>query len=174
MKDYFKLLRFLKPHSGLLGLACICMFFSAIFDGISLSMIVPLADKVLSNKQIIVPGKIPPFLANFVSQINSIPPLNLIKIIALTLLAIFLLKGFFGFWQGYLMSDIGQRVIRDLRFLLYQKLQTLSLDYYSQKRSGELISRITNDVRVLENSISYGFTDLVYQSFQVVLFTFVI
>jgi len=174
MKDYLKLLRFLRPHTGLLMLAGVCMFFSAIFDGISLSMIVPLSDKVLSNKQIIMPGKMPPFLVDFVSRVNAIPPINLIKIIALTLLAVFLLKGFFGFWQGYLMSDIGQKVIRDLRFLLYQKLQTLSLDYYSQKRSGELISRITNDVRIIENAISYGFTDLIYQSFQVVLFTFVI
>jgi len=174
MNEYFKLLRFLKSHVGLLTLAGICMFFSAIFDGVSLSMIVPLADKVLTNKQIIVPNKMPEFVGNFLARVNAIPPIDLIKIIALTVLTIFILKGFFNFWQSYLMSDIGQRVIRDLRFMLYEKLQSLSLDYYSQKRSGELISRITNDVRVIENAISYGFTDLVYQSFQVVLFTFLI
>src|SRR3989338_327011 len=174
MREYLKLLRFLKPHKGLLFLAGICMFFSAIFDGVTLSMIVPLADKILTNKQIIVPTKMPVFVANFLARVNSIPPIVLIKIIAFTFLSIFLLKGFFGFWQGYLMSDIGQKVIRDLRFSLYQKLQTLSLDYYSRKRSGELISRITNDVRIIENAISYGFTDLIYQSFQVALFTFMI
>jgi len=174
MKDYLKLLRFLKPHIGLLSLAGICMFFSAIFDGVSLSMIVPLADKVLTNKQIIVPNKLPAFLLDFINRINAIPSLELIKIMAFTILTVFILKGFFNFWQTYLMSDIGQRVIRDLRFQLYQKLQTLSLDFYSQKRSGELISRITNDVRIIENAVSYGVTDLLYQSFQVVLFAFLI
>ena len=161
MKDYLKLLRFLKPHKGLLFLASLCMFFSVIFDGASLSMIVPLADKVLTNKQIIVPNKMPGFVVDFLRRVNTIPPVDLIKIIALPVLVIFILKGFFGFWQGYLMSDIGQKVIRDMRFLLYQKLQSLSLDYYSQRRSGELVSRITNDVRIIENAISYGFTDLI-------------
>lgn len=174
MREYFKLLRFLWPYKGLLGIAGLCMFFSAIFDGASLSMIVPLTDKVLTNKQIVVPNQLPAFLADFLKSVNSTPPLHLIKIIAFTVLVIFLLKGLFGFWQGYIMSDIGQRVIRDLRLQLYRKLQSLSLDYFSQRRSGELISRITNDVRVIENAVSYGFTDLIYQSLQVVVFTFLI
>ncbi len=134
-------------------------------------MIVPLADKVLTNKKIVLATKMPAFLENFVARINAIAPLEMLKILAVGVLTLFLIKGFFSFWQGYLMSDIGQRVIRDIRFLLYQKLQVLSLDYYSQKRSGELISRITNDVRIIENAVSYGFTDLIYQSFQVMLFT---
>jgi subfamily B ATP-binding cassette protein MsbA len=44
------------------------------------------------------------------------------------------------------------------------------LDYFTQKRSGELISRITNDVRLIENAVSYALTDLIYQSFQVFSF----
>ncbi|MDP2939207.1 MAG: ABC transporter ATP-binding protein [Candidatus Omnitrophota bacterium] len=174
MKEYFKLVRFLKPHISVLVLASICMFFTTIFDGVSLTMIVPLADKVLTNKQIVLNNKVPAFLTNFIAKINTIPSLELLKMMSVIVLVLFLVKGFFAFWQGYLMSDIGQRVIRDIRFLLYQKLQVLSLDYYSQKRSGELISRITNDVRVIENAVSYGFTDLVYQSLQVALFTFLV
>ncbi len=174
MKDYIKLISFLKPHKSLLVLASICMFFTTIFDGVSLTMIVPLADKVLTNKKIIMNGKIPAFLENFIARINAIAPQDLLKIMAISVLVLFIVKGFFVFWQGYLMSDIGQKVIRDIRFLLYKKLQVLSLDYYSQKRSGELVSRITNDVRIIENAVSYGFTDLIYQSFQVALFTFLV
>ena len=59
MKDYFRLLRFVRPYRKLLGLAALIMWFSAIFDGASLSMIVPLADKVLTNKEIILPAQLP-------------------------------------------------------------------------------------------------------------------
>jgi subfamily B ATP-binding cassette protein MsbA len=58
-----------------------------------------------------------------------------------------------------------------VRNLIYAKLQVLSLDYFIQKRSGELVSRITNDVRLIENAVSYALTDLVYESFQVVSFS---
>jgi len=150
------------------------MAFSAIFDGISLSMIVPLADKVLTNKKIIVPAKLPDFLSGLVDKINNTSPELLLNYMAIAVLLLFILKGLFGFLQSYLMSDIGQRVVRDIRSKLYVKLQYLSLDYFTHKRGGELISRITNDVKLVENAVSYGSTDLVYQSLQVVLFTFLI
>ncbi|MFH1655419.1 MAG: ABC transporter ATP-binding protein [Candidatus Omnitrophota bacterium] len=150
------------------------MFFTAIFDGAQLSMIVPLADKVLTNKKIVVANEMPQFVMNFIDKINAIEPINLLTIMAWSVLALFLFKGLFSFLQGYLMSDIGQRVIRDVRLILYRKLQDLSLDFYSQKRTGELISRITNDVKTIENAVSYGVTDLFYQSFQIMLFTLII
>jgi len=150
------------------------MFFTAIFDGAQLSMIVPLADKVLTNKKIVVANELPQFVMNFIDKVNAIEPINLLTIMAWSVLALFLFKGLFSFLQGYLMSDIGQRVIRDVRLILYRKLQDLSLDFYSQKRTGELISRITNDVKTIENAVSYGVTDLFYQSFQIMLFTFLI
>lgn len=174
MKEYLRLIKYLKPHITILVLAVVCMLFSAIFDGVSLSMIVPLADKVLTNQMIVLPTKLPDFVMNFIDKINSIPSIKLLYIMAWSVLALFILKGFFAFFQGYFMSDIGQRVIRDVRLSLYKKLQDLSLDFYSQKRTGELISRITNDVKMLENAVSYGFTDLIYQSFQLIIFTFLI
>jgi subfamily B ATP-binding cassette protein MsbA len=174
MRDYLRLLKFVRPYSGLFFIAILCMAFSALFDGISLSMIVPLADKVLTNKKIIVPAKLPDFLSGLVDKINNTPAELLLNYMAIAILFLFILKGLFGFLQSYLMSDIGQRVVRDIRSKLYVKLQYLSLDYFTHKRGGELISRITNDVKLVENAVSYGSTDLVYQSLQVVLFTFLI
>ena len=174
MQDYFRLLRFVRPYTRLLALAAVAMGFSAIFDGISLSMIVPLADKVLTNKEIILPGQLPAFLDNFIQLLNSTPPLVLLKFMATAVLILFILKGIFYFAQGYIMADIGQRVVRDVRSRLYAKLQDLSLEYYHRKRAGELTSRITNDVLRVENAVTYGLTDLIYQSLQVLVFLFLI
>ena len=174
MKDYLKLLQFVKPYKGLFLVAIICMGFSAVFDGVSLAMMVPLADKVLTNKKIIIPTKLPDFLAGFVDKINNTTPEMLLNGMVVAVLLLFLLKGVFGFFQSYFMSDIGQRVIRDIKSQLYTKIQSLSLDYFTHKRGGELMSRITNDVKIVENAVSYGSTDLIYQSLQVVIFATVI
>lgn len=170
MKDYLKLLRFVRPYLGKFSLATVCMAFSAVFDGVSLAMMVPLADKVLTNRKIIVPVKLPSFLAAFVDKINNFTPELLLNYMAIGIIALFILKGFFGFAQSYLMSDIGQCIVRDIKTKLYTKFQMLSLDYFTHKRGGEMISRITNDARIVENAVSYGSTDLVYQGLQVVIF----
>lgn len=171
MKDYLKLLKFVRPYMGSFSIATVCMAFSAAFDGVSLAMLVPLTDKVLTNKKIIIPSKLPQFLSDFVDKINNTEPAALLNYMAVSILVLFFLKGLFGFFQGYLMSDIGQKVVRDIKAKLYAKIQTLSLDYFTHKRGGELISRITNDVKLVENAVSYGSTDLIYQGLQVVIFT---
>ncbi len=170
MRDYIKLLKFIRPYLGLFFLASVCMGFSAIFDGVSLAMMVPLADKVLTNKKIVIPAKLPDFLSNFIDKINSIPAEELLGYMAVAIILLFIIKGLFGFLQSYFMSDIGQRIVRDIKARLYAKFQNLSLDYFTHKRGGEMISRITNDARVVENAVSYGSSDLVYQGLQVVIF----
>jgi len=173
MRDYLKLLKFVKPYWGRFLLAAVFMVFSAVFDGVSLTMMVPLADKVLTNKKIIIPAKLPLFLSDFVDKINNTPAVTLLNYMAIGILVLFFLKGVVGFLQSYIMSDIGQLVVRDIRSRLYTKFQTLSLDYFTQKRGGEMISRITNDVKLVENAVSYGSTDLVYQTMSVVIFAFI-
>ncbi|MDD5561842.1 MAG: ABC transporter ATP-binding protein [Candidatus Omnitrophica bacterium] len=174
MRDYFKLLKFVRPYYGLFAIAIVCMGFSAVFDGVSLAMIVPLADKVLTNKKIIIPAKLPALLSGLVDKINNTPPEVLLGYMVVSVLVLFFLKGVFGFFQSYFMSDIGQRVVRDIKAKLYARIQSLSLNYFTHKRGGELMSRITNDVKLVENAVSYGSTDLIYQSLQVVIFAVVI
>jgi subfamily B ATP-binding cassette protein MsbA len=150
------------------------MVISTIFDGVSMGMIVPFSDKILSNSKIVVPTKLPAFLENFIAKINAMSQLDLLYSMAVFLAVLFFLKGLFTFLQSSLMSDVGQRVMRDIRARLYSKFQSLDLEYFSRKRSGELISRITNDVAMVENAVSYGFTDLVYQTLQIILFSIII
>lgn len=173
-KDYLRFIKFLKPHSGILLLAVIFMAFSSIFDWISIAMIVPVTDKVLNNGKIIFPVKLPAALNYVIFKINSMSQVELLKIIILFIPLLFSLKGLFNFLYSYYMSSIGQLCVRDIRNHLYEKLQSLSLEYFTKKRSGELISRITHDVKLVENALAYGTTDLIYQSFLVVLFAFTI
>jgi len=174
MREYKRLFQFIRPHLSLFIWASVFMGLSAIFDGVSISMILPVADKVLTNKKIVLPANLPSFLSGFVDSINAIPPYSLLAYIGAVIILLFVLKGLFGFLQSYLMNDISLRVVKDLRSKTYARFQVLSLDFFTHRRGGELMSRITNDVSAVGNAISYGATDIIYQSLQVVVFTFLI
>jgi len=174
MKAYLRLFRFLKPHAGLFTVASVFMLLSALFDGLSLTMLLPLADKVMNNKPIVLPAHLPPFVTGFIGRINAMEPLVLLNYLSVIIVILFVLKGFVSFMQGYLMNDVGQRVVTDLRGRLYAKMQNLSLEYFSHQRGGELMSRITNDVLQVGTAVNSGLVDLIYQSLQVVVFAVII
>ncbi|MFC1646066.1 ABC transporter ATP-binding protein [Candidatus Omnitrophota bacterium] len=172
--DYFSMLRFTKPHRKIFALAVFFMIFTALFECVSIGMILPLTDRVMIGEEMTFPNKLPAFVQQAVDYINNIPRAKLLYIMGYGIAILFFLKGLFTFLHTYFMSKVGQLVVRDIRNQVYSKLQDLSLEYFVKKRSGELISRITNDVRLVENAVSYGVKDLFYQSFQVMFFAIMI
>jgi subfamily B ATP-binding cassette protein MsbA len=174
LREYLMLFKFIRPHMRLFAASGVCMVLSAIFDGVSLGMIMPVADIILTGKKMVLPGKMPAFVNGWVDSLNSVAPLVLLNYMAVAVVVLFLLKGLFGFLQGYFMNDISQRVVRDVRSQLYSKFHDLSLDYFTHMRGGELMSRVTNDVGTIGNALSTGATDLIYQSLQVAVFCILI
>ena len=79
-------------------------------------------------------------------------------------------KNLFLYLQGFFMAYVQQSVMRHFRDELFTKYQRLSLDYFHSRRTGQVISRVTNDVIVLNESIDVGFNRLVTDSLQVILF----
>ncbi|MDP8289852.1 MAG: ABC transporter ATP-binding protein [Candidatus Susulua stagnicola] len=146
------------------------MGISTIFEGVSLGMIIPLSDRILTNKPIVIPGKLPIFLTEFINKLNGIEPLVFLKFIVIFVPVLFLLKGIFTFLQNFLMSIIGQGVVRDVRNRLYSKFQDLSMEFYGRKKAGELMARVTNDVSIITNAISSALKDLIYESMKAVFF----
>jgi subfamily B ATP-binding cassette protein MsbA len=171
--EYTKLLRFVKPFRGILWIAAGCMAVSTLFEGVSIGMIIPICDRIFNNKQIIIPGKLPAFIANIVAVLNATSPMQLLKYLIFFMLVLFLVKEIVFYYQNYFMNMLGQSVVRDVRNKLYAKFQDLSMDFYASKRVGELISRITNDVGLITQALSSSLTDMVYQSMRAVFFAVV-
>lgn len=67
---------------------------------------------------------------------------------------IFLGQALVGTVQGYLVTSIGERLSFDLRTGLFRHLQLMPLSFYDQRRTGELMSRVTNDVSLLQTSLT--------------------
>ncbi|MBI3616255.1 MAG: ABC transporter ATP-binding protein [Candidatus Omnitrophica bacterium] len=170
VRIYRKLIPFLKPHAGLFGWACLCMLAASLFNGVSLFMLVPLVDVVLLNRPIQLPPWFPAWAASGIQTFSRWPSMTKLHLVVGLALALFLLKNLAIFAQTVLMNEVALKFLRDIRDGLYRQYQRLSLDFFSGERTGELVSRITYDVSVLQNSLTEGLSDLVYQSSQVLFF----
>lgn len=72
--------------------------------------------------------------------------------ISIGLLFLFFILGIVAFLRNYWMEYIGQRVTADLRVSLFERLQSLSVNFFDNRRTGEIISRFTNDVTIIQNA----------------------
>ncbi|GAB4582109.1 MAG: ABC transporter transmembrane domain-containing protein [Anaerolineales bacterium] len=78
----------------------------------------------------------------------------LLNRITLALIFIFAAQSVFYFIRGYLLASIGERVMADLRVKLFTHLQSLSLTFFNEHRTGELVSRLTNDVSTVRSVLT--------------------
>ncbi len=90
--------------------------------------------------------------------------------VCLAIFFLFLGKNIAGYLQEILMTYVGQAVIRDLRNLLFVKFTALPLGFYHRNKSGELISRATNDVLVAQQCVGLSFTKLVKDPIQLLMY----
>lgn len=81
--------------------------------------------------------------------------------LCILILVVLVLKNLSGYFQAYLMAFAENGVIRDLRNALYTHLHRLSLSYFHQERTGELISRVTYDVMLINGTVSAAFGTLI-------------
>ncbi len=98
-----------------------------------------------------------------------------LKNLCIIIILVVLLKAIFDYVHSYLMSFVQQSVTRDMRTELYAHYQSLSLDYFQRTRTGQLISRVTNDVLVLNDAIDIAFARLIRDPLLAVIFlTFIL
>ena len=138
---YFRLIRQVRPYLNRLGLALICM--------------------IVASACNVAP---PWLLKNVVDDVLIKKDMALLNGLSLGVVALFFLKGLAGYGHQYLMNWIGQRVVMDIRLKLYEHMQSLSFRYFHATRVGELLSRVTNDVNVLQSLVTTVLVDLVIQS----------
>ncbi len=90
--------------------------------------------------------------------------------ICVAFLVLFFVKSLFGYLQTFLMVTVEQRVIRDIRNSLFSHLNELSLSFFHGQRTGQLISRITNDVMLVRKALVATFANLFREALLAVLY----
>lgn len=86
---------------------------------------------------------------------------RLLNLLALGLIGIPILSRLIGVGQGYLSARAGGSIIRDLRRSLYEHLQAMSLRFFTHTRTGELMSRLNNDVNGAQQAVTGTLVNLV-------------
>jgi ATP-binding cassette subfamily B protein len=86
--------------------------------------------------------------------------LNKLTLYAALLIVIPFVTGIIGVGQTYLSTQVGQRVMRDLRNVLYDHLQAMSLRFFTDTRTGEIQSRLSNDVNGVQNVVTNTATSI--------------
>ena len=88
--------------------------------------------------------------------------------VAFLILAAYFVKGLGAYASGFLMADVGQRVVRDLRDRLFRHTLDQSAAFFARRTSGQLVSRITNDVNQVQSVVSDTIADLIRESLAVI------
>jgi len=91
-----------------------------------------------------------------------------IYLVPIFVIVLYLIKGIAYYGQAYLMGFIGQRVIYDLRNLIYNRLTGQSLSFFSHRKTGELLARISYDVSLVQAAVSTSVTALMRDSASIV------
>ena len=106
-------------------------------------------------------GVIPAFLLRGVLQ--AIPEHNTsrLSLYAGGMIVIAVVTGVLGVWQTLISNQVGQRVMHDLRTAVFRHLQRLSLAFFTRTRTGEVQSRISNDIGGVQNVVTSTATSIV-------------
>ena len=108
---------------------------------------------------LLFPLVIKQFLDSILNQHND----SLLNLVAGVLLIVFVVQAVLSAFQGYLLTSVGERLSVDLRTNLFRHLQGLPMRFFDQRRTGELMSRVTNDVTVLQTSLTGNVLPIVSQ-----------
>ena len=108
-------------------------------------------------------GVIPAFLLKGILEALESQPVDQtrLSILAAGMIVIAIVTGVIGVWQTLLSNQVGQRVMHDLRAAVYRHLQRLSLAFFTRTRTGEVQSRISNDIGGVQSVVTSTATSIV-------------
>ena len=141
-----RLFRYARPYRARIAWAVVGMLLYGAGTAGLAWLIKPILDQTLSNQQ-------------------------RLTFTAWGLVAMYLVKGIGSYVSSYLMAGVGQRVVMDVRNELYRHILGQSAGFFAQRSTGQLMSRINNDVGQVQQAVSETAGDLARESLALVFFT---
>lgn len=145
VSPYRRMLGYARPYVPRLGLAMLFAVGVSALNGAVAFLVKPILDDI--------------FILRDAARLAYVPFL---------VLGIYLGKGALEFCSIYMMSGAGQGVVRDIRQHLYGHMQSLSLSFYIRHPAGVLMSRVTNDVALMQSTLTDATTGMVKDVFTVI------
>lgn len=140
LTGFGRIFGFVRPYLGWLVISLMALLFSVLLGLVLPLVIQNLVDTVLINGDV--------YTLNW---------------LAAGLMGVFVVQGIFSFVQRLTMAWAGEQTIADIRKAIFAHLHTLSLKFFADRRTGELVSRLTNDVSLLQSAITENLMALLRQ-----------
>ena len=162
MKDFLRVLNFAKPYWIYAVFNIIFNILTVIFSLVSITMIIPFLGLLFGTQEKIYTASSLEFSANSIKEnfyfhitqiIDSRGQIDALLFICGLVLTMFLFRNLFRYLALYFLTPIRNGVVRDMRNALHKKIINLPLGYYTEKRKGDIISRMTTDLVEIEWSI---------------------
>jgi len=152
LKDRHKqLFGMIKDSWHVMFMAMVCMLVMSAGTAAAAYLLKPAIDDVFINKDV-----------------------RMLKLIPAAIVIVYFFRAVAMYGQEYLMSYVGQNIIRRLRNTLYNRIQDLPLSFFQKEKTGVLMSRVTNDVNIIKAMVSIAVTGSLRDCFAVAGLTFVI
>jgi subfamily B ATP-binding cassette protein MsbA len=165
MKIFFRLIGFSRPYHHYIPEYIVYIFFFIVFGLVNYTLLIPLFDILFNTGHMKVVEQIPPFrftagwfVDAFYYYINYFAHTpsgkkGVLTYVSITILVAVLLKNVFGFLAQKVLTRMRVNMVKRIRHLLYQSYSQQSLQFFFNRRKGDLISIMSNDVVEIENSV---------------------
>jgi len=128
--NFIRLMGYFRRYVPFIAVSMVCAIGVAAATAATAYLLEPVMDRIFVNKD-----------------------WGFLKILPALIVGIFLVKGLFRFLQNYVLRMVGERVIRRIRGQLYQRYQYLDVAYFTNTSVGVMMSRITNDVNMMQRAV---------------------
>ena len=184
MKYFKKILKYASPYKGYAWLNIISNVFYALFGTLAFVSLMPMLKVLFDNSQkitekptfngILELGSYFEDSMNFLinQKIESSGEMQTLLFMISIVIATFLLKNLFGYLAMFFITFLRNGVLKDLRNDLYKKTVELPVSFYSEKRKGDTIARITSDVLEIQHSF-LSILELIIREPLMILFTII-
>ncbi|MGJ5641588.1 ABC transporter ATP-binding protein [Formosa sp. S-31] len=182
--NYFKqVFRFAKPYKGYAILNIICNIFYALFGTLAMVSLFPMLNVLFDKTKQIntkpvwnglagIKDYAEDYLNYFVTQKASQGHDDVLIFMVILVVSMFLLKNFFNYLAMYFITFLRNGVLKDIRDTLYDKYLELPLSFFSEKRKGDSIARISSDVQEIQTSF-LSILELIVREPLMIVFTII-
>lgn len=158
MKKYSRVFYYLSGYKGKIFLYFIFIILSIIFSLASFGMLKPFFDLIFSGNSTILskPAKyetLEQLRLLIVNRVKGFSNLEMLTLMCVIMIIAIFFKNLFLYLSFYILNPLKNRIVNTFRADLYNKILQLPIGYFTEKRKGDLISRVTNDVTEVEVSL---------------------
>lgn len=162
MARFWRLLHYTKKYKGLIFMSILCNVLTALFTVVSAPAIIPFLQILFGVEPAILEKPTFAWTLDGIKNYTNFQLSQLIQTggketaliyICLGIILIFFLKNLFRYFAAFFMSPVRNGMVRDIRQQLFEKVISLDLGWFSERRKGDLLARVTIDVQEVEVSI---------------------